>query len=41
MLSRKGMASRDQLLMKSQQPDIIKGKDRQRIMDITKKLYLE
>jgi len=29
------MASKDQLPMKSKQPYVIKGKDRQRIMDVT------
>jgi len=41
MPSRKETASRDQLPMKSQQPDVIKGKDRQQITDVTKELYLE
>jgi len=40
MLLRKEMASRDQLPMKGQQSNVIKGKDRQQITDVTKELYL-
>ena len=35
MLSRKEIASKDQLPIKSQQPNVTKGKDRQRITDVT------